>query len=84
MKSVDIDLDEVAIDKAILDRLEHARKEHPEFAHGKYQALGVIIGEVEELIYAVEHESDTRAANEALDVIAVCIRYLCKEYEHDV
>ena len=84
MKSVDIDLDEVAIDKAILDRLEHARKEHPEFAQNKYHALGVVIGEMEEFIHAVDYESDIRAQNEALDVIATAIRFILREYEHDV
>jgi len=81
LKSIDIDMDEVALDTAIIERLEHARREHPEFAVGKYQALGVILGEVEELIHAVEHESETRALNEALDVAATAIRFANREYE---
>lgn len=66
---------------AICVRLEHARKKHPVFSEGSYHALGVIEAEFHELEYAVEHESEDRQMDEALDVIATCIRFLCLEYE---
>ena len=66
---------------AICVRLEHARKKHPAFAEGSYNALGVIEAEFHELEYAVEHESEDRQIDEALDVIATCIRFLCREHE---
>ena len=66
---------------AICVRLEHARKKHPVFAEGKYHALDVIESEFHELEYAIEHESDERQCDEALDVIATCIRFLCGEHK---
>ena len=66
---------------AICARIEHARKKHPVFAEGKYHALDVIESEFHELEYAIEHESDERQRDEALDVIATCIRFLCREHE---
>ena len=62
-------------------RLEHARQKHPLFAEGKFHALGVIESEFHELEYAIEHESEDRQRDEALDVIATCIRFLCREHE---
>ena len=82
MKRVDFDMDEVGLETAIMECLEHARTEHPYFAHGKYEALGVVLAEVDELIHAVEHESDERALNEALDVVVTAMRFANREYEH--
>ena len=62
---------------AICVRLEHARKKHQVFAEGAYHALGVIEAEFHELEYAVEHESEERQKDEALDVIATCVRFWC-------
>ena len=66
---------------AICVRIEHARKKHPVFAEGAYHALGVIEAEFHELEYAVEHESEERQKDEALDVIATCVRFLCGEHK---
>lgn len=64
-------------------RLEQARKKHPVFAEGSFHALGVIESEFHELEYAVEHESEARQKDEALDVIATCIRFLCDEHKQE-
>ena len=61
-------------------RLVHARTKHPRFAEGPYEALGVIGAEYKELEQAVEHESGFRQEEEAKDVIATCIRFLCSEH----
>lgn len=62
-------------------RLGQAREKHPLFAEGKFNALGVIESEFRELEYAIEHESEDRQCDEALDVIATCIRFLCGEHK---
>ena len=54
---------------AIAARFIHARKKHPVFAEGKYQALGVIESEIHELAYAIEHETQERVQDELIDVI---------------
>ena len=64
-------------------RLEHAREKHPVFAEGSFHALGVIESEFHELEYAIEHESEERQKDEALDVIATCIRFLCGEHKQE-
>ena len=67
----------------IAGRVEEARLKHPVFAEGAYHALGVIESEFHELEYAVEHESEERQKDEALDVIATCIRFLCDEHKQE-
>ena len=64
-------------------RLEQAREKHPVFAEGSFHALGVIESEFHELEYAIEHESEERQKDEALDVIATCIRFLCDEHKQE-
>ena len=66
----------------IAARVEHARKKHPLFAEGKFHALGVIESEFRELEYAIDHESEDRQRDEALDVIATCVRFLCGEHKN--
>lgn len=67
--------------RRISQRVHHARKKHPVFAEGSFHALGVIEAEFHELEYAIEHESEDRQMDEDLDVIATCIRFLCREHE---
>lgn len=69
-----------AIMQAIALRLEEARNKHPLYAEGQYQALGVIGSEFHELEHAVEHETESRQMDEALDVIATSVRFLGEEY----
>lgn len=66
---------------AIVKRVNDARQKHQLFAEGKYQALGVIESEAKEFAHAIEKESEDRQINEALDVIATCIRFLNGEYK---
>lgn len=69
---------------AIQRRLDYARKKHPAMqwhGAGKYWALGQLEAEVNELRHAVEHEPDQRITDEALDVIAVAIRIINREYD---
>lgn len=65
---------------AIAERLAHAREKHPVFAEGAFHALGIIKDEFDELEHAVEHESRQRQVDEALDVIATCIRFVLGEH----
>lgn len=69
-----------AIMQAIALRLEEARGKHPVYAEGPYHALGVIHAEFKELEHAVEHETEARQKDEALDVIATSVRFLGEEY----
>ncbi len=69
-----------AIMQAIALRLEEARGKHPLYAEGPYYALGVIHAEFKELEHAVEHETEARQKDEALDVIATSVRFLGEEY----
>jgi hypothetical protein len=70
-----------AIMQAIALRLEQARDKHPLYAEGQYHALGVIHAEFKELEHAVEHETESRQMDEALDVIATSVRFLGEEYK---
>lgn len=70
-----------AIMQAIALRLEEARGKHPVYAEGPYHALGVIHAEFKELEHAVEHETESRQKDEALDVIATSVRFLGEEYK---
>jgi len=70
-----------AIMQAIALRLEEARGKHPVYAEGAYHALGVIHAEFKELEHAVEHETESRQKDEALDVVATAVRFLGEEYK---
>lgn len=70
-----------AIMQAIALRLEEAREKHPVYAEGPYHALGVVGSEFRELEKAVEHETESRQKDEALDVIATSVRFLGEEYK---
>ena len=70
-----------AIMQAIALRLEEARDKHPVYAERPYHALGVISSEFHELEMSVEHETESRQMDEALDVIATSVRYLREEYK---
>jgi len=66
----------------ILDALRRARRLHPVFAEGKYQALGRISAEVGELVQAVEkNEGTAREKEETIDSIVVLIRNWLGEWE---
>ena len=66
----------------IIKGLQRARRLHPVFAEGKYQALGRITAEVGELVQAVEkNEGTDREDSEILDSIFTLIRMYNKEHE---
>lgn len=66
----------------IADRVAHARREHPDWqGRGEMYALDVIDGEMLELKHAVAAETRERMADEALDVIATCVRFLNREHD---
>ena len=58
----------------IAQRVAEARRKHPVFAEGNYHALGVIGGEYQEVVQAVEKETPERVYDELLDLITVSIR----------
>lgn len=67
--------------EAIAARLNEARQKHPLYAEGPYQALGVIHSEFRELEKAVEHETESRQMDEALDVVATAVRFIGEEHK---
>lgn len=62
--------------QAVSRRLDHAREQHPVFADNKEQAFVVIMDELNELFDAIQNESWERQVDEALDVIATCVRFI--------
>ena len=67
---------------AIIKGLRSARQLHPVFAEGEWQGLGVISGEIGELVRAVEKgEGRDREKAEVIDSIIVLIRYWLEEFE---
>ncbi len=81
MKGLRSDMDQI-LDR-ICERVKWARTKHAGewTGNGKYYALGVIADEMREFEHAVLNESTERQEDEALDVIATCVRFLAKEYE---
>lgn len=68
--------------EALAGRMQHARKKHSRFAEGKFQALGVIHAEYRELEHAVTSgEGKERERDEALDVVATCLRFWLGEHD---
>ena len=66
----------------IIKALWRARKLHPVFAEGKYQALGRINAEVGELARAIDkNEGTLREKQETIDSIVVLIRYWLDEWD---
>ena len=66
----------------IIDGLRRARRLHPVFAEGEWQGLGVISGEIGELVRAVEKgEGRDREKAEVIDAIIVLIRFWLEEHE---
>lgn len=66
----------------LIKGLQRARRLHPVYAEGKYQALGRIGAEYGELVQAVEKgEGRDREKAELLDLIFVAIRMYDDEHE---
>ncbi len=60
----------------ILGALYHAEEKHPEFVETPEQAVSVLGEEFGEFAQAINDKNFEKAQNEALDIIAVCIRVL--------
>ena len=61
------------IDK-IATRMYIARTRHPDFG-----GASCVISEIGEFLYALDHETEERAKDEALDIIVTCIRFILDE-----
>lgn len=62
--------------KRIMDRVNHARTKHPDWLKRDDYVLSVAEMEWYEFCHALNWEGRTRAGEEALDLIAVLVRYL--------
>lgn len=62
--------------KRIMDRVIHARTKHPDWLKRDDYVLSVAEMEWHEFCHALSWEGRTRASEEALDLIAVLVRYL--------
>ena len=61
--------------------LEIARKKHPVFARTAFDAADVINAEIDELYNAIDHESEERQREEALDVAVTALRFVLEEHK---
>lgn len=67
----------------IAERLDHARTKHPKEEWHKmdvYEAMKALLDEIDEVRIAIKKETPERVQDELLDVIAVSLRILNKEY----
>ena len=56
--------------------LDEAKKKHPLYAEGKYQALGVVQSEIAEFLKAIERGTDEEAVAEAKDAVVTLQRFI--------
>ena len=61
-----------------------ARKKHPVYAKDATEAWGVIRAELFELLHAVEHESEERQREEAIDVAVTALRFVLGEHKPEL
>jgi len=69
----------------VCDRVREARAKHPRFAEQVYHALSFLSEEHGEVVREVTKGKDgweSRMDSELLDLIAVAMRMLLREYEH--
>lgn len=64
----------------LAELLEYERAEHPLFAIGPYQALGVIGAEYRKLVRAIEHGTQEESHAKALALIAQALRFILGEH----
>jgi len=77
MKHDHLKLMEPSTWRGIHDHVHHARAKHPGFRKTRLGAAYVLLSEVRELLWAVFWERDpARVREEALDVIAVLVRWI--------
>ena len=66
----------------LIGKVERARRLHPKFAEGPYEAIGRITAEVGELVQAVEKgEGRQREKDEIMDAIVTLLRMWQDEHE---
>jgi len=79
---IDLEMRQSAAIRALIERLAHARREHPVFARSNGQAWAVIDDEVAELEDAIfRDEGPARVLSEALDVAATAMRLVMGEVQ---
>lgn len=61
--------------------LARAREKHPVYADGNIDAWDVIEGELIELWNAIDHESEERQKEEAIDVAVTALRFILGEHK---
>ena len=72
-KEVALKIGRDIVDK-IANRMHIARIKHPNFG-----GAPCVISEIGEFLYALDHETEDRAKDEALDIIVTCIRFILDE-----
>lgn len=60
----------------IIKAVNRAREKHPSFADGDYQVVSLAAEELGEFAQAINDDDTLKAMSEALDLIAVLVRYL--------
>ena len=66
----------ILIDLKIEKAVNKAETKHPVFAESGYQVVSILAEETGEFAQAINDKDFERAESEALDIIAVCIRFL--------
>ena len=60
----------------IIQAVQRARKKHPHFADNRFHAVSLASEELGEFAKAVNEDNRSQAEEEALDTIAVLVRFL--------
>ena len=60
----------------MLSNIDCAKDQHPLYAEGKYQALGVVQSEIAEFLKAIERGTDEEAVAEAKDAVVTLQRFI--------
>lgn len=69
------------VNLALVDRMKHARREHPDNG-GSYEAsLNACIEEAGEVLIARTYETEARVLDESLDAAVTSIRFLNEDYK---
>lgn len=78
---INLDVSEGILILQILSAIQSAKKRHPEFVKTPEQAVSVMGEEFGEFAQAINDKKFEKASQEALDVIAVCCRFIQKNWE---
>ena len=85
MNSIQINLDisDGFLILQIFSAIQSATKKHPEFVKTPEQAVSVLGEEFGEFAQAINDKQFEKARREALDIIAVCCRFIKRTYLHE-